>query len=218
MLEAARINNVERFLFSSSACVYREKSLELNQFREEDAYPAKPLTTYGWAKLLGEIACKAYYQDYGIKSSCPRIFNAYGENESLDPRSSHVIPSTITKVLQYPKVPFTVFGDGQQERAFLYVKDCVEGLLRFMETIESGDPVNLGAEELTSIRSLINKTMMIAHKQVSVQYDLSGPQGTHRYCANTEKMKKMVQWTPKTCLDEGLKRTYEWIKAKLDVE
>jgi len=218
MLEATRINNVEKFLFTSSACVYREKNLELNKFREEHTYPANPLTTYGWAKLMGEIQCRSYYLDYGIKSSVVRIFNAYGENENLNPRWSHVISSLIRKAILYPNEEFKIFGDGRQERAFLYVQDCVEGLILAMEKIQDADPINLGSEEVVSINKLAQKIIRLSGKNINVKYGLSGPQGTHRYCADTTKMKKVLGWSPKISLDEGLKRTYKWAERELNVE
>lgn len=218
MLEACRMNDVEKFLFTSSACVYVERNKEINRFKEMDAYPAEPLTTYGWAKLMGEIQCRSYYLDYGIKSSVVRIFNAYGENENLDPRWSHVIPSLIRKALLYPRGGFTIFGDGKQERAFLYVQDCVDGLLLSMEKIEDADPINLGSEELVSIRDLAQSIIRLSDKNIHVNYDLSGPQGTHKYCADTAKMKKVLEWSPLVSLNEGLKRTYEWVKWELNVE
>lgn len=218
MLEACRTNDVEGFLFTSSACVYREKSQEINRFKEEDAYPADPLTTYGWAKLMGEIQCRSYYLDYGIESSVVRIFNAYGENENLDPRWSHVIPSLIRKAILYPKEGFTLFGDGKQERAFLYVEDCVDGLLLSMEKTKDADPINLGGEEVVSIRELAHRIIRLSGKDISMEYDLSGPQGTHRYCADTAKMKETLGWSPMVSLDDGLKRTYEWARRELGVE
>ena len=218
MLEAARTNDVERFLFTSSACVYSEKKSKLNIFREKDANPANPLTTYGWAKIIGEIACKAYYLDYRIKSSVVRIFSAYGENENLDPRWSHVIPSLLRKAILYPKEQFTIFGNGQQQRAFLYVQDCVEGLILSMEKITDAEPINLGSEEVIAISELAKKIINISGKHIQVRYNLSGPQGTHRYCADTTKMKKILKWSPETSLDDGLKRTYEWARRELIVE
>lgn len=218
ILEAARINDVEGFLFASSACIYRERKSALNRFKEEDANPANPLTTYGWAKLMGEIQCKAYYLDYGIKSSVVRIFNAYGENENLDPKWSHVIPSLTRKAILYPKEQFTIFGDGQQERAFLYVQDCVEGLILSMEKIADADPINLGSEEVISINDLVKKIIRISGKDIEIKYDLSGPRGTYRYCADTTKMKRVLGWSPKTSLEEGLKRTYHWARRELNVE
>jgi len=217
MLEACRINDVEKFLFASSACVYREKNKSLNKFKEEDAFPANPPTGYGWAKVIGEVLCQSYHVDYGIKCSVVRIFNAYGERENLDPRWSHVIPSLIRKAILYPKVRFTIFGDGSQERAFLYVKDCVEGLLLAMQKIENADPINLGSEEVISINELARKIIAISGKNIKIEYDLSGPRGTNRYCADTTKMKKILNWYPKTPLDEGLRRVYRWAEKELGV-
>jgi nucleoside-diphosphate-sugar epimerase len=218
MLEASVKNSVDRFLFTSSACVYREKSLELNEFKEEDAFPANPPTTYGWAKVMGEIQCISYHLDYGLKTSSIRIFNCYGENENLDPRWSHVIPSLIRKAILYPKEEFKLFGDGKQERAFLYVEDCVEGFLLAMEKITNGDAINLGSEEVISIGKLAKKIVKLSGKDINMEYDLSGPQGTHRYCANTEKMKKVLEWSPKIPLEEGLERVYKWERGELNVE
>lgn len=218
MLEASVKNNVERFLFASSACVYMEKSLELNEFKEEDAFPADPPTTYGWAKILGEIQCRSYHLDYGLKTSSIRIFNCYGENENLNPRWSHVIPSLIRKAIRYPKEVFKLFGDGKQERAFLYVEDCVEGFLVAMEEITNGDAINLGSEEVISISKLAEKIVKLSGNDINIEYDLSGPQGTHRYCANTTKMKNVLGWSPKTPLDEGLRKVYDWARRELNVE
>ena len=153
MAEAARKSGAERFLFTSSACVYHDKNASLNRFKEIDAYPANPPTTYGWAKVFGELLCKAYHDDYGMKTSAARIFNAYGEGENLEPRWSHVIPSLIRKAILHPSEDFTVFGDGSQARAFLYVDDCVQGLLQIMVSVENGQPINLGSDEVTSIKT-----------------------------------------------------------------
>lgn len=218
MLEAARRCSVRKFLFASSACVYREKSLQLNRFVEDDAYPANPETTYGWTKLMGEIQCRAYFLDYGLKCCSARIFNAFGENESLDPKSAHVIPSLIRKAHNYPREPFTIFGDGKQERAFLYVKDCVEGLLRMIEKIEDGTPVNLGSKEVVSISYVAKQIVALSGKDIRIQYDPSGPQGTHRYCADTTKMEQVLGWSPKTTLVKGLRNTFECARRRIVVE
>ena len=218
MLEAARICDVERFLFASSACVYRDREEGLNRFKEEDAIPANPLTTYGWVKILGEVQCKSYHDDYGIKCSAPRIFNTYGENENLDPRWSHVIPALIRKAILYPEEGYTLFGDGMQERAFLYVQDCVDGLLLNMEKVIDAEPINLGSDELISIDQLAKKIGDISGKNITIEYDLSGPRGTNRYCADTTRMEQVLGWKPAIPLEEGLKRTYNWAMGELDVQ
>ncbi len=217
MFEAARINDVERFQFASSACVYRDMKKGLNRFIEEDAYPANPLTTYGWVKLLGEIQCNSYYLDYGIKCSTPRIFNAYGENENLDPRWSHVIPSLMRKAILYPREGFTLFGDGMQERAFLYVQDCVEGLLLNMEKVCDAQAINLGSDEVTTIKELAKNVISISNKDIEIKLDISGPRGTNRYCADLTRMEEKLDWKPTTSLEEGLLKTYNWALGEIRV-
>ena len=215
ILEAARICGVERFAFTSSACVYREKNSSLNRFKEDEAFPADPPTTYGWAKILGEVACRSYHRDYGIKCAVVRIFNAYGERENLDPKWSHAVSSLVRKAILYPKEKFRIFGDGRQERAFLYVKDCVEGLILAMERIGDAEPINLGSEELISIRQLAEKIVNLSGKEIEIEFDPSGPRGVIRYCADTTKMKDVLNWRPRTSLEEGLKKTYRWAEEDL---
>ncbi len=218
MLESARKMDVKRFVFASSACIYRERLAELNRFKESDAIPANPATTYGWAKLLGEIQCSAYYEDYDFQCSSARIFNAYGERENLNPRWSHVIPSLIRKAILFPTEGFTMFGDGSQERAFLYVQDCVDGLIRFMEKLTKAEAINLGSNDLVSIRELAERVVRISDKDIIIKWDTTGPTGTNRYCADQTLMRKVLDWVPKTTLDVGLQRTYEWAKGVLNVE
>ena len=218
MLESARKNDIQRFVFTSSACVYRQRSNELNQFKESDAFPANPATSYGWAKLLGEIQLKAYHDDYGLKGSSARIFNAYGERENLNPRWSHVIPSLIRKAIHYPKEGYKLFGDGFQERAFLYVEDCVDGLLLFMEKLTKAEAINLGSDEVVSIRQLAETVIQISNKAIQPEWDAKGPTGTDRYSADQTAMVKILKWKPQTCLSEGLKRTYHWAEGVLHVQ
>jgi nucleoside-diphosphate-sugar epimerase len=188
----------------------------LNQFREEDGLPAWPATTYGWAKILGEIGGQAYHQDFRLKTCSVRIFNCYGERENLDPRWSHVIPSMARKAIRYPKEGFRIFGDGKQERAFLYVKDCVRGLILAMEKIEDGSVINLGSEELVSIGELAKKVAALSGKEIKIEYDLSGPQGTQRYCADTSHLRKTLGWVPDTPLEKGLRNIYQWAEKELN--
>jgi GDP-D-mannose 3',5'-epimerase len=218
MPEAARRNNAKGYVFASSACVYRSNGDALNQFREEDAFPANPPTTYGWAKILGEIACKAYFKDYGLHSSAIRIFNAYGEYENLDPKSSHVIPSLIRKAILYPYEDFVMFGDGSQERAFLYVGDLVEAFLLAMQRPGEGKAINIGSDELASINEIAEKVISISGKNVVVKYDPEGPRGFKRYCADLSLARKSLGWRAHTKLEEGLRRTYNWANIELMVK
>ena len=217
MLEASRITKVEYFQFTSSACVYRQKSNGLNSFKEEDAYPANPATTYGWAKIQGEIACQAYQKDCSIKTSIVRLFNVYGENECLNPDSAHVIPSLIRKAILYPEVDFEIFGKGDQERGFIYVKDCVEGLIRALEKKSDGDPINLGnGNEVISIKGLAERIIDISGKDIQLKHNLSAPSGTYKYSIDDTKMKKELQWEPEISFNEGLKSVYNWAKKEIE--
>ncbi len=217
VLEAARVNDVDRLLFASSACIYRQEHDGLNRFSEDQAIPANPHSTYGWAKVLGEVACDAYHADTDLDTACVRIFNAYGPRESLDPDSSHVIPSLCRKVVEAdPGDAIELFGDGSQQRGFIYVTDLVEGMVRAIERKADGEPVNLGnGEEVVTIEELAGTIIDISGKDLTVEHDLSKPTGTDRYAADTTRMEAALDWTPTTSLEEGLETVYRWVEREL---
>jgi nucleoside-diphosphate-sugar epimerase len=217
MLEAARINDVEKFLFASSACIYRQEHDDLNRFSEDQAIPADPHSTYGWAKVLGEVACQAYHQDCDVDCGMVRIFNAYGPRESLEPDSSHVIPSLCRKVIEEPDGgSIELFGDGSQERGFIYVTDLVEGMIETMERKTDGEAINLGnGEEVVSINDLAETIINKSGKDIAIEHDLSKPTGTDKYAADTERMERALEWTPDTTLEEGVGRVYDWAEREL---
>ena len=218
MLEAARINNVDRFMFASSACIYRQEHDDLNRFSEEQAIPADPHSTYGWAKILGEVACNAYHTDTDVNTAAVRIFNCYGPRESLDPDSSHVIPSLCRKAIEAEDGDsIELFGDGTQERGFIYVTDLVDGMIRAMDQKVDGEPINLGnGAEVVSINELAEKIIEISGKDLTIEHDLSKPTGTDRYAADMTKMKEELDWEPSVSLDAGLERVYNWAEKQLN--
>jgi len=220
MLEAARVEDVDRFLFASSACIYRQQHDDLNRFSEDQAIPANPHSTYGWAKVLGEVACQAYHEDCDLDTAMVRIFNAYGPRESLDPDSSHVIPSLCRKVIEEPNGgSIELFGDGTQQRGFIHVSDLVEGMIRAIERKADGEPVNLGnGDEVVTINELAGTIIDISGKEIDIEHDLSMPTGTDKYAADDTRMKRELDWAPSVTLEEGLREVYAWAAEELDAD
>ncbi|WP_158855661.1 NAD-dependent epimerase/dehydratase family protein [Halorhabdus sp. CUG00001] len=218
MLEAATTNDVDRFMFASSACIYRQEHDDLNRFSEDQAVPADPHSTYGWAKILGEVACDAYHTDTDVDTGAVRIFNCYGTRESLDPASSHVIPSLCRKVIEAEDGDsIELFGDGTQERGFIYVTDLVEGMIRAMERKTDGEPINLGnGEEVVTMNELAEQIIEISGKDIGIEHDLSKPTGTDKYACDMTKMSRELDWEPATPLEEGLETVYAWAERELE--
>src|SRR5829696_2473145 len=157
MLEAARLNAVERFVFSSSACVYPQnlqETAEVVSLKEEDAYPADPEAGYGTEKLFTEELCCYYREDYGFTTRIARFHNVYGPLGTYEGGKEKAPAAICRKVALLPDGgEIEVWGDGKQTRSFMYVDDCVEGIYRIMRS-DYREPLNLGTDELVSVDEL----------------------------------------------------------------
>jgi nucleoside-diphosphate-sugar epimerase len=218
MLEAARLNGITRFLFSSSACVYagyKQKDTDVNALREEDAYPADPEPGYGWEKLFTEELCRYYRGDHRLDTRIVRFHNVYG------PLGTYVggkekAPAAIARkvALACDGDEIEVWGDGKQTRSFMYIDDCLEGLVRLMNSTYH-EPLNLGTSEMISIDGLADFIMTIAGKHLVKRYDLTKPQGVRGRNSDNSRCLHVLGWEPTISLEVGLDVTYRWIETEL---
>ena len=216
MLEASRQNGVQRFLFSSSACVYnqsKQQDAAVTALREEDAHPADPEPGYGWEKLFAEELCRYYYKDYGFETRIVRFHNVYGPLGTYE-GGKEKAPAAISRkvALTDDNGEIEVWGDGKQTRSFMYVDDCVEGLIRIMASNHHA-PINLGTDELVTINDLVDMLAKIAGKQIRKRHNLSGPQGVRGRNSDNTRLREVLGWEPTIRLERGLVITYSWIAA-----
>jgi nucleoside-diphosphate-sugar epimerase len=218
MLHAAFENKVGGYFYSSSACVYpeyKQKDAAVTPLKEADAIPAEPDQFYGWEKLVTEKLCEAYQKDYGMNIRVARFHNVYGEVFTAFDKDKGKAPChIIMKALRYPEQEFVIWGDGKQTRSFLYIDDCIEGVLKLMES-NYLKPVNIGSDRLVTIDELAQIVIKISGKDITIKHDLSKPQGVRGRNADITLVRKEVGWEPKVSLEEGMKRTYEWAQQRL---
>jgi GDP-D-mannose 3',5'-epimerase len=218
MLEASRLNEVRRYLFSSSACVYsqsKQKSAGAPALREEDAFPAEPEPGYGWEKLYSEELCRYYHHDYGFETRIARLHNVYGPLGSYQGGKEKASAAICRKVaLLNDGDEIEIWGDGRQMRSFLYVDDCVEGLIRLMAS-NCADALNLGGDRLITIDELVDLVSSVAGKRLVKQHDLHKPQGVRSRNSDNTRLCKVLEWQPPTSLEVGLAITYRWIESEL---
>jgi GDP-D-mannose 3',5'-epimerase len=218
MLEAARINAVKRFLFSSSACIYPQylqQNPDVTNLKEEDAYPAAPEEGYGTEKLFMEEMCKYYYEDYGFETRTVRFHNVYGPLGTYEGGKEKAPAAICRKVaLALDGDEIEVWGDGEQTRSFMYVDDCVEGIHRIMRS-DYPRPLNLGTDELVTINQLVDLVAETAGKLIVKRHDTSKPQGVRGRNSDNSRIHRVLGWNPQIPLSEGLRPTYHWIESEL---
>lgn len=218
MLEAARIHGVQRFFFSSSACVYPlylQRDPVVRPLREADAWPAEPEEGYGLEKLYMEKLCQYYREDFGLETRVARFHNVYGPLGTYDGGREKAPAAVCRKVALAPDGgEVEIWGDGEQTRSFMYVADCVEGIYRLMHS-DYPHPLNLGSEELVTINQLVDLVAEIAGKRIRKRYDLSKPQGVRGRNSDNTLIRQVLGWEPRTPLREGLVPTYRWIEGQL---
>ncbi len=221
-LEAARLNGVERYLYTSSACIYpefRQTDSEVTPLREEDAYPAQPQDAYGWEKLITERLCTHYREDHGIETRIVRFHNIFGPLGTWE-GGREKAPAAMCRKIAWAKLSgdprIEIWGDGEQTRSFCYIDDCVDGLRRLMDS-DHTEPLNLGQDRLISINGLADLVAAAAGLEIE-KVHVDGPQGVRGRNSDNSQLRKVLGWEPQISLEDGLARTYRWIEREVSAK
>jgi GDP-D-mannose 3',5'-epimerase len=220
MLMAARDSGVERFFYSSSACVYnteKQKDARVVPLKEEDAYPAMPEDGYGWEKLFDERMCKHFREDFQLESRIARFHNVYGPFGTYDGGREKAPAAICRKVIEAKASgsnEIEIWGDGNQTRSFMFIDDCLWGIQAIIES-DIQEPINLGSNELVTINQLVDIVEEIAGVRLRRRYRLDAPKGVNGRNSDNTKIKNYLGWEPSISLRDGMARTYEWIDCQM---
>jgi nucleoside-diphosphate-sugar epimerase len=220
MLMAAQRSGVQRFFYSSSACVYnadKQTSFEVVPLKESDAYPAMPEDGYGWEKLFSERMCRHFEEDFGLTCRVARYHNVYGPHGTWDGGREKAPAAICRKVIEAKRSgrhEIDIWGDGQQLRSFMFIDDCVKGT-QLIANSDIDEPINLGSSELVSINQLVDMVEDIAGIKLRRNYDLKAPRGVNGRNSDNTMILDRLGWQPSIPLRDGMERTYRWIEAQI---
>ena len=208
-----------KIFFSSSACMYPEYNQldpDNPDCREESAYPAEPDSEYGWEKLFSERLYFAYNRNYGVPVRVARYHNIFGPEGTWEGGKEKAPAAMCRKVAVLPDMggAIEVWGDGEQTRSFLYIDKCIEATRRLMDSDFMG-PVNIGSEQMVTINELVDTAARAAGKDVK-KIHIDGPLGVRGRNSNNDLIREKLGWDYSQSLDEGIAKTYNWIKEQLD--
>lgn len=218
VVEASVKANVKKIFYSSSACMYPERNQldpENPNCSEDSAYPADPDSEYGWEKLFSERFYLAAKRNYGIDVRIARFHNIFGPEGSWNDGREKAPAALCRKVAETPDGgEIEIWGDGKQTRSFLFVDECIEAVMRLMNS-DYCDPINIGSEEMVSINKLAELTMEVAGKKQKIK-NIPGPLGVRGRNSDNRLIKKVLNWEPDWPLKKGIEITYEWIYNQVD--
>lgn len=210
---------IKKIFYSSSACIYpayNQKDPNNPKLSEESAYPAEPDSEYGWEKLFSERMYLSYKRNYGLNVKIARFHNIFGP-EGTWKGGKEKAPAAISRKVIEAKDGGTIemWGDGKQTRSFLYIDECLNGIRRLMDSTTFSGPVNIGSEEMISINGLAEMAMKIGGKKLKIKH-IKGPLGVRGRNSDNKLIKKMLKWEPNYKLEDGMRKTYNWIKSQIE--
>jgi nucleoside-diphosphate-sugar epimerase len=223
MLQAARGGGVQRYLQVSTAFVYpigRQLAPDAAPLQEAEAYPPDPANSYGWAKLMAERAVEyAVAQDGQLRGAILRFSNIYGPYQSLDLERGSVVPVFVRRAVEYPALPFTIRGDGQETRTYCYVSDAVDAMLRAVEALDRDSlvgPINVGGQDPIRIIDLAREVIAASGKDIDLVTLPASPPKAQSQTLDCSRATAVLQgWRPTVNLHDGLKRLYAHIEDEL---
>jgi GDP-D-mannose 3',5'-epimerase len=218
MLEAARRGGAKNFFYASSACVYNEAKQEDPDnpgLIESDAWPARPQDMYGLEKLYSEEMALAYGRDFPMEIRIARFHNIYGPAGTWE-GGREKAPAAFCRKAITSTEHFEMWGDGKQTRSFTFIDDCVEGVLRLMYS-ECKVPINLGTTRMVDMIEFGNIAMSFENKNLPIKH-IDGPMGVRGRTSNNDLIQEQLGWEPMIQIEEGLKKTYFWIKEQIDAQ
>ena len=212
---------ITKIFYSSSACMYPEYNQldpDNPDCREESAYPAAPDSEYGWEKLFSERLYLTYSRNYGMPVCVARYHNIFGP-EGTWKGGREKAPAAICRKVANAGLADTieVWGDGEQTRSFLFIDECIEATWRLMQSDFKG-PVNIGSEEMVTINELVRITAKVAGKSIGRDHILDAPLGVRGRNSNNDLIRKELGWDYTQTLEEGIRKTYNWISQQIDKE
>jgi nucleoside-diphosphate-sugar epimerase len=216
MLQAAQKAGVQRYFYSSSACVYnadKQRDTDNPGLKEEDAYPALSEDGYGWEKLFSERMCRHFREDYGLYTRVARFHNVYGPWGTWDGGREKAPAAMCRKVIAAKlsgKLEIEIWGEGTRTRSYMYIDDCVYGIQKILDSAIE-EPINLGSSEMVSVNQLVDIVEDIAGVKLKRIYDLGAPKGVMGRNSDNTLIQRYLGWEPSIPLRTGLEKTYAWI-------
>ena len=215
--ESYEVNKTKIF-YSGSACMYPEHNQldpDNPDCRESSAYPANPDSEYGWEKLFSERLYLAYSRNHGIPVRIARYHNIFGPEGTWE-GGREKAPAAICRKVAYARDTDTieVWGDGKQTRSFLFIDECIEATYRMMQSDFLG-PVNIGSEEMVTINELVDTAAKVSGKTIEKNH-IDGPLGVRGRNSNNDLVREKLGWDYSQTLEEGIRKTYEWISQQID--